>query len=404
MSDIKQRLQRAREAFPPPEDVMGSLTRRRAQKDRNRRIGTAVLALVLATAALGGLARAFLSGPGPRPADQPSSRFVGTWTSTELLFDGSSQTMTIRRAEDGALHIVLHDDSSVRCSDRSTRTYRVDTPSTLTGTGRLEGPTTLVVPSPVLACVGVDGREKPGFSGFPEERGRTSYTLVLDLATGRLFDNLGVAWHRGAPENGADTTTEGSVRTGPGTYAMLGGEVTFHAVPEGRPWIDHLEAYLDPRLFFLLGEPGFGLPDDASIEILANPLPEATCAAPPGVPGSAEAVVRAIRSNPDLETTVPVGANVGGIDALRLDVAAVPGASTCPRVGGPEVSVPVVSVSDREGWGVIVHGELGRLYVLDLPGGSARALVIMITAPEAAFERTVEAAASVVDSFEFHTG
>lgn len=77
MSDTKQRLQRAREAFPPPEDVMGSLTRRRAQKDRNRRIGTAVLALVLATAAFGGLVRAFLSGPGPRPADQPSSRFIG---------------------------------------------------------------------------------------------------------------------------------------------------------------------------------------------------------------------------------------------------------------------------------------------------------------------------------------
>jgi Tol biopolymer transport system component len=68
VSDTKQRLQRAREAFPPPEDVMGSLTRRRAQKDRNRRIGTAVLALVLAAAAIGGVARAFLSGPGPRPA------------------------------------------------------------------------------------------------------------------------------------------------------------------------------------------------------------------------------------------------------------------------------------------------------------------------------------------------
>ena len=380
---------------------MGSLTRRRAQRDRNRRIGTAVLALVLATAAIGGLARAFLSGPEARPADQPSRRFAGTWTSTELLsFDESSQTMTIRPAEDGALDIVLHDDSSVRCSDRQTRTDHVDTPSTLTGTGRLEDATTLVVPSPVLACVGVDGREKPGFSGFPEEQGRTSYTLVLDPATDRLFDNLGVAWHRGAtPENGTDTTTEGSVRTGPGTYAMLGGEITFHAVPEGRPWIDHLEAYLDPRLFFLLGEPGFGLPDDASIEILANPLPEATCAAPPGVPASAEAVVRAIRSNPDLETTVPVAANVGGIDALRLDVAAVPGASTCTWQ-----PVPVVSVSDREAWGVIDHGELGRLYVLDLPGGSARALVIMITAPEADFERAVEAAAPVVDSFEFHTG
>ena len=61
----------------------------------------------------------------------------------------------------------------------------------MTGTGRLEDAATLVVPSPVLACV--DGRE-PGVSGFPEE-GRTSYTLVLDVATDRLFDNLGVAWH-----------------------------------------------------------------------------------------------------------------------------------------------------------------------------------------------------------------
>ena len=46
----------------------------------------------------------------------------------------------------------------------------------------------------------------------------------------------------------------------------------------------------------------------------------------------------------------------------------------------------------------------GRLYVLDLPGGSARALAIMITAPEAAFELALDAAAPVLDSFEFHAG
>jgi hypothetical protein len=375
--------------------------RRREQKQRHRRIATAAVALAVAAAGIGGMARAFLSGPGTRPADQPSRRFVGTWTSTELYFPESSQTMTIRPAEDAALDIVLHDDSSVRCSDRQTRTAGVDTPSTMTGTGRLVDATTLVVPSPVLACVGVDGREKPGFSGFPEERGRTSYTLVLDPATDRLFDNLGVAWHRGAiPENAADTTTECEMEpmagSGPGTCSMLGGEVTFHA---DRPWIDHVEAYIDPRLFFLLGEPEFGLPEDAFFEILANPLPEVSCDPPSGVPGSAEAVVRAIRSNPDLEATVPVAERVGGIDALRLDVAAVPGASTC-SFG----RVPVVSVSNRGAWGGIDQGDLGRLYVLDLPGGSARAMVIMITAPEAAFERAIEAAAPVLDSFEFRTG
>lgn len=379
--------------------------RRRQRKDRNRRIRTAVVALALVAGTIGGLARALTSDRGTVPADRPSSSFVGTWNSTELLFDGSSQTMTIRPAEDGALHIVLHDDSSVRCSDRQTRTAGIDTPSTLTGTGRLEGPTTLVVPSPVLAC---DDGGDPTI-GAPQEAGLSNYTLVLDPATDRLFDNLGVAWHRGAtPENGANTTTEceGEPPVGsPGTCSMLGGEVTFHA---DRPWTDHVESYLDPRLFFLLDpggdpDPRSGTEDDAAIEILANPLPEASCDPLPGVPASAEALVRAIRSNPDLEATVPVAERVGGIDALRLDVAAVPGASTCPlEFGGTRI--PVVSVSNRGGWGVIEHGDLARLYVLDLPGGSARALAIMITAPEAAFERVAEAAAPVLESFEFHTG
>jgi hypothetical protein len=353
------------------------------------------------------LARAYLSDPETRPADQPSRRFVGTWTSTELDVPEGSQTMTIRPAEDGALHIALHDDSSGACSTRQTRADGVDTPSTLTGMGRLEDATTLVVLSPVLACA--DGRE-PADTGFAEEEGGTSYTLVLDLATGRLFDNLGVAWHRGAtPENGTDTTEVGSERTGPGTFAMLGGEVTFRAA---EPWTDHVESYIDPRLFFLIGRdddnagPEQGLSRSErywrrfplAIEILANPnpLPEGPCYLYPRLPASAEALVRAIRSNPDLEATVPVAERVGGIDALRMDVAPVPGAFACPNG-----AVPVVSTSNG-GWGMMGHGELGRLYILDLPGGSARTLAIMITAPEAAFEQAVQAAAPVVDSFEFH--
>ena len=360
--------------------------RRRERKQRNRRIASAAVAVAVAAAGIGGIARAFLSGPEPRPTDQPSSRFVGTWTSTELDFPETLQTMTIRPAEDGMLDITLHDESNGACSTRQTRVKSIDTPSTLTGTGQLEDPTTLVVPSPALVCL--DGREQTD-TGFAEEEG-TSYTLVLDLATDRLFDNLGVAWHRGPPENGTDTTIEDTKRTGPGTYAMLGGEVTLRAGPF---WGDHVESYLDPRLFWLIGQP-----DDVGIEILANPSPEASCTAPPRPPASAEEVVQAIRSDPDLEVTAPAADRVGGIDALRLDVTPVPGAPTCLD------RVPVVTVGGRGAWGGIDQGDRGRLYVLDLPGGSVRALVIMITAPEAIFERTVKAAAPVVDSFEFHTG
>jgi hypothetical protein len=78
-------------------------------------------------------------------------------------------------------------------------------------------------------------------------------------------------------------------------------------------------------------------------------------------------------------------------------VAAVPGAATCPN--GEVRVVP----GWNGGWGTIAPGQLGRLYVLNLPGGSARTLAILIIAPEAAFERAVEAAAPVVDSFEFRT-
>ena len=401
MSDTKQGLQRAREAFPPPEDVMGSLTRRRAQRDRNRRIGTAVLALVLATAAIGGLARAFLSGPGPRPADQPSGRFVGEWSSIDYhAYFGSDtashQTMTIRTGEDGVLHITAQADeiSSVCWEKRPGQNPRyVFFESTMSGTGRLEDPTTLVVPSPVVACPdGGDHRtEAPTHLGEED-----SYRLILDPATGRLYDNLGVVWNRGAPpENWAGRSTVGGV--GPGTFAMLHGEVTFRAA---EPWNNHFDSGLDPRLFFLTG-PG-GEREPAGMEILVNPLPPDTPCDSLRVPPSAAELVQAIRSDPDLEATAPVTERVGGIDALRMDVVAAPGASIAPCGG---VRVPVVSVPGRGAWGGVGLGDLGRLYVLDLPGGSARALAIWITAPEAAlFERALDTAPPVLDSFEFHTG
>src|SRR5918996_1359227 len=66
--DQRERFERAFELFDMPEPAMARLVAHRHRKERNRRIGTAVVAVAVAAAAFGGLARAFLSGPGPRPA------------------------------------------------------------------------------------------------------------------------------------------------------------------------------------------------------------------------------------------------------------------------------------------------------------------------------------------------
>jgi len=57
---------------------MGSLIRRRERKQRNRRLGTAALALVLAAAAIGALVRAFPRVDSARPADLPDT--PGAWS------------------------------------------------------------------------------------------------------------------------------------------------------------------------------------------------------------------------------------------------------------------------------------------------------------------------------------
>jgi hypothetical protein len=400
MPELRDLLDRRASRHEPPPDLFDRVLDRRRRRDRNRQVGTAVVALAVAVAAIGVLARAFLGGPETRPADRAPGGFVGEWSSVDYNESGSHQQMTIRTREDGVVHLrALADQTSSVCWQRrpGQNPRYVYVASTMTGTGRLEDSTTLVVPSPVVACVDGSDPDVDGPSRLEEE---DSYRLVLDPVTDRLYDNLGVVWIRGGPpEHLASPSTEAGV-DGPGTFAMLHGEVTFRAA---EPWSDHIEAYLDPRLFFLIGPGDDGAPDaeTAYIEILVNPLPPETPCDSLRLPPSAEDLVHAIRSTPDLETTMPVTERVGGIDAMRMDVVAVPGA---PGLCGGD-RVGVVSVPGRGSWGGIDHGDLGRLFVLDLPGGSARTLAILISAPDAAlFERAIDTAAPILESFQFQTG
>ena len=341
--------------------------RRRQRKERNRRIGTAVVALAVAAAGIGGLVGSFSSGT--VPAGDPRSPFVGTWVSTDI--DGSAQTMVVGASGSEAVEVVVHDDRATVCSGA---------PSTMTGTGRLAGASELVIPLSVLTCH--DGSEPKTESGPPVEELLRNITFVHDPESDSLTDNFEVVWVPVAE----DPSPEPAVAK---PYSVLDGEVTFVAVAP--PWEPSFAGWdHGPTMTTLLLYDRY----EERLAVVADPLPIETGCREGPAPADAGALARSIRSDPDLVSTEPVAAEIGGIEALRIDVMAAAGASACRDEGAPQV------VTETG----LYRGHRMRLYLLDLPGGSARILAIAISAPEARFERVVEAAAPVMDSFEFGTG
>lgn len=156
-------------------------------------LGAAAVVVVL-TAALGlGL---FASQPrvgGPAVAADPRIPFLDTWLSADP--DGSRLTMTIRASGEEALEILVIDDVASVCSGAS---------SSMTGTGRLEAPGRLVIPSPVYSCD--DGSEPEALSGPPLVDQLRNLTFVLDQQTDALTDSLRSVWVRdGAPPPGSES-------------------------------------------------------------------------------------------------------------------------------------------------------------------------------------------------------
>ncbi len=150
----------------------------------------AAFAIVLS---VGGLYFALSGGDG-QVVDQtvPTSTPVfepiaGTWVTTDA--DGSTPTMTVQVSEGGVVEIVVVDDVASVCSG---------TPSTMTGTGRLDGDTRLVIPAPVLACD--DGTQAEALSGPPLEEQLQNFAFTHDPATDTLTDSLGSSWSREGAE------------------------------------------------------------------------------------------------------------------------------------------------------------------------------------------------------------
>ena len=268
-------------------------------------------------------------------------------------------------------------------------------------------------------------------------RGR-SKRLALRLVTTMSMVLLGTAlvasgfWIAGSlstersplqPDGDNDTPSQPTPRETPENaegYDILDGEVAFRAA---EPWEPNVEALMIaegslPSEFTIwtrfdesdasCRSPGSSCAD---FKVLADPAPrQESCARTGGTVVSAEALADAIGAHPGLESTDPVSERIGGIDALRLDVAAAEGVSTCEESGeGSEYGdgVPVLTATRRTKLGapvvaVVEPGKRMRVYLLDLPGGAAaRTLAIMIAAREADFDVAVEAARPILDSFEF---
>ena len=124
----------------------------------------------------------FRSDPSSPPTTQPpattTAPLASTWVYTSDN-DGGTQTMTIRNFGDGAIEIVVRDDFATACSG---------TPSTMTGTGRIEAGTQLVIPAPMYTCD--NGSE-------PEAEQLRDWTLSLDTQSDTLTDGSGGLWVRG---------------------------------------------------------------------------------------------------------------------------------------------------------------------------------------------------------------
>ncbi|HEX5591281.1 MAG TPA: hypothetical protein VFX65_13405 [Candidatus Limnocylindrales bacterium] len=186
--------------------------------------------------------------------------------------------------------------------------------------------------------------------------------------------------------DGPGTTENGEAV--PVRYEFLDGEVTYRAAyPLGPSRAENR----DPdQLAIDRLEPD--RTTNRILALLADPRPIGPdCLAVPA-PASADALARIIGSNPNYEATAPVAVTIGGRSALQMEVLRAP-VSSCGLLLEPTF----FGISDR-----FASNDRARLYLLDLPGGSARILVIAISADGDDFETVLEWAAPILDSIEFH--
>ena len=188
------------------------------------------------------------------------------------------------------------------------------------------------------------------------------------------------------------------------SYTSSDGEVTVSAPSTWETWLPgkgagkggHEQA-LDVW-FGALWHSGNFFGSGERIELVDPVAYDAWCAANGGfpllsAPADAAAIAQQLIADPNFETTAPVAASVGGVEAVSIDVALAPGGRAC-GIGMIEISRWIHGL--EPGWRL-------RLYLVDLPVGMpVQTLAITVVAPEERFERVIAETAPIIESIEFH--
>jgi hypothetical protein len=185
------------------------------------------------------------------------------------------------------------------------------------------------------------------------------------------------------------------------SYTSADGEVTVSAPSPWNMWWPEADHVADVGVWFGLMERD-SFESDTSIGFVDPVAYDTWCANKGGspllsVPADAAAIAQQVIANPNFETTAPVPARIGGLDAISLDVALAPGGAGC-RVGMIVISRWIHTIAWDPGLRL-------RLYLVDLPENmSVETLAITVVAPEDRFEEVIAETEPIIDSIEFHSG
>lgn len=188
----------------------------------------------------------------------------------------------------------------------------------------------------------------------------------------------------------------------PEPYSVLDGRVTFSAPSGPNSWQGL--CCFTPSGKDINGVQGY-LGDFANeFVVVVDPLPPAGRCGVADQPVSADELVRSIRSSRNLSVTAQ-DVQIAGTDAVRLDIASRDGVALCSqRADRADAGVPVLAPRAEPGdppmWYGLNSGNRARVYVLELPGDTARTVAIAIRGPRRTFEDLLKGARPLLESVQ----